>query len=240
MVNYQLLYKVLGSLLFLLASLLLFCAGIAFYYQEDDFMAFLVSMLFTFSCGFIMRYLGRDADNNLSRRDSYLLVTVTWVVFSLFGMLPFLISGYIGNVTDAFFETMSCFSTTGATILDNVEGLPHAMLYWRTQTQWIGGLGIVFFTIAILPSMVGNGSVKVFAAEATGPLRTKMHPRLSTMAKWIWSIYLALTVACILSFYFAGMGWGDSINYAMTTTATGGFSTHNDSAGFFHSPAIEY
>ncbi|MDE5571547.1 MAG: TrkH family potassium uptake protein, partial [Prevotella sp.] len=153
MVNYQLLYKVLGSLLFLLASLLLFCAGIAFYYQEDDFMAFLVSMLFTFSCGFIMRYLGRDADNNLSRRDSYLLVTVTWVVFSLFGMLPFLISGYIGNVTDAFFETMSGFSTTGATILDNVEGLPHAMLYWRTQTQWIGGLGIVFFTIAILPSM---------------------------------------------------------------------------------------
>lgn len=240
MVNYQLLYKVLGSLLFLLASLLLFCAGIAFYYQEDDFMAFLISMLFTFSCGFIMRYMGRDADNNLSRRDSYLLVTVTWVVFSLFGMLPFLISGYIGNVTDAFFETMSGFSTTGATILDNVEGLPHAILYWRTQTQWIGGLGIVFFTIAILPSMVGNGNVKVFAAEATGPLRTKMHPRLSTMAKWIWSIYLALTVACILSFYFAGMGWFDSINYAMTTTATGGFSTHNDSAGFFHSPAIEY
>jgi trk system potassium uptake protein TrkH len=224
----------------MLGSLLLICAGIAFYYQEDDLMAFLIASAFTLSCGFVLHYWGHGADNNLSRRDSYLLVTVTWVVFSLFGMLPFLVSGYISNVTDAFFETMSGFTTTGATILDDVERLPHALLFWRTQTQWIGGLGIVFFTIAILPSMVGSGNVKVFAAEATGPLRTKMHPRLSTMAKWIWSIYLALTVGCVLSFYFAGMGWFDSINYAMTTTATGGFATHNESAEFFHSPAIEY
>ena len=240
MVNYRLIYKILGSLLFLLGSLLGICAGIALYYQEDDFLAFIISAIFSTCCGFVLKYLGRDADNNLGRRDSYLLVTVTWIVFSLLGMLPFLISGYIANITDAFFETMSGFSTTGATILDDVEWLPHATLYWRTQTQWIGGLGIVFFTIAILPSMVGSGSVKVFAAEATGPLRTKMHPRLSTMAKWIWSIYLALTLACILSFYLAGMDWFDSINYAMTTTATGGFSTHNDSTEFFQSPTIEY
>ena len=240
MVNFRLIYKVLGSLLFLLSTLLFVCAGIAFFYQEDDFIAFVISTIFTACCGFVLKYLGHDADNNLSRRDSFLLVTVTWIIFSLFGMLPFLISGYISNVTDAFFETMSGFSTTGATILDDVEWLPHATLYWRTQTQWIGGLGIVFFTIAILPSMVGSGSVKVFAAEATGPLRTKMHPRLSTMAKWIWSIYLALTIGCIFSFYFAGMSWFDSINYAMTTTATGGFSTHNDSTEFFQSPTIEY
>ena len=240
MVNFRLIYKVLGSLLFLLSTLLFVCAGIAFFYQEDDFIAFVISTIFTACCGFVLKYLGHDADNNLSRRDSFLLVTVTWIIFSLFGMLPFLISGYISNVTDAFFETMSGFSTTGATILDDVEWLPHATLYWRTQTQWIGGLGIVFFTIAILPSMVGSGSVKVFAAEATGPVRTKMHPRLSTMAKWIWSIYLALTIGCIFSFYFAGMSWFDSINYAMTTTATGGFSTHNDSTEFFQSPTIEY
>lgn len=240
MVNFRLIYKVLGSLLFLLSTLLFVCAGIAFFYQEDDFIAFVISTIFTACCGFVLKYLGHDADNNLSRRDSFLLVTVTWIIFSLFGMLPFLISGYISNVTDAFFETMSGFSTTGATILDDVEWLPHATLYWRTQTQWIGGLGIVFFTIAILPSMVGSGSVKVFAAEATGPLRTKMHPRLSTMAKWIWSIYLALTIGCIFSFYFAGMSWFDSINYAMTTTATGGFATHNDTTTYFNSPAIEY
>jgi len=238
--NVRLIYKILGSLLFLLGGLLLVCTGISFYYKEDDLIAFLISAIFTSCGGFVLKYWGRDADNNLSRRDSYLLVTVTWVVFSLFGMLPFLISGYIPNVTDAFFETMSGFTTTGATILDDVEALPHAMLYWRTQTQWIGGLGIVFFTIAILPSMVGNGSVKVFAAEATGPLRSKMHPRLSTMAKWIWSIYLALTLGCIVSFYLAGMDVFDSINYAMTTTATGGFSTHNDAMAYFDSPTIDY
>ena len=135
---------------------------------------------------------------------------------------------------------MSGFTTTGATILDDVEWLPHGILYWRTQTQWIGGLGIVFFTIAILPSMVGSGSVKVFSAEATGPMRSKMHPRLSTMAKWIWTIYLGLTIACVLSFYACGMSWFDSINYAMTTTATGGFATHNDTTTYFNSPAIEY
>ena len=240
MLNYRLIYKILGSLQFLLGVLLLGCSLIAFYYHEDDGIAFLISSVFTFSCGFVLKYMGRDADNNLSRRDAFLLVTVTWLDFSLFGMLPFIISGYIPNLTDAFFETMSGFSTTGATILDDVEWLPHATLFWRTQTQWIGGLGIVFFTIAILPSMVGSGSVKVFAAEATGPLRSKMHPRLSTMAKWIWTIYLSLTVACIISFYAAGMTVFDSINYAMTTTATGGFSTHNDSTAYFQSPTIEY
>ena len=240
MVNLRLIYKIIGSLLFLLGTLLLICTAISLYYKEDDMVAFLISAIFTFCGGLVLKYFGNDANNNLSRRDSYLLVTATWVIFSLFGMLPFIISGYITNITDAFFETMSGFSTTGATILDDVEWLPHATLYWRTQTQWIGGLGIVFFTIAILPSMVGSGSVKVFAAEATGPLRSKMHPRLSTMAKWIWTIYLALTVACILAYYTAGMDWFDSINYAMTTTATGGFATHNDSTAFFNSPAIEY
>ena len=240
MINYRLIYKILGSLQFLLGVLLLSCAAISFFYKEDDMLAFLISAILCSSVGFVLKYWGRDADNNLSRRDSFLLVTVTWLIFSFFGMLPFIISGYITNVTDAFFETISGFTTTGATILDDVEWLPHATLFWRTQTQWIGGLGIVFFTIAILPSMVGSGSVKVFAAEATGPLRSKMHPRLSTMAKWIWTIYLSLTVACILSYYFAGMGWFDSINYAMTTTATGGFATHNDSTAFFHSPTIEY
>lgn len=240
MVNFPLVYKIIGSLLFLLGTLLGICVGISAYYQEDDLLSFLIAAILTISMGFILKYLGRNANNNLSRRDSYFLVTSTWVIFSLFGMLPFLIGGFIPNVTDAFFETMSGFSTTGATILDDVERLPHGILYWRTQTQWIGGLGIVFFTIAILPSMVGSGSVKVFAAEATGPMRSKMHPRLSMMAKWIWSIYLGLTFACILSFYICGMDWFDSINYAMTTTATGGFSTHNDSAEFFHSASIEY
>lgn len=240
MVNYPLIYKIIGSLLLLLGVLLTICTCISLFYMEDDMMAFMLSTLITYCCGFIFKFLGRNATNNLSRRDSYLLVTLTWTIFSVFGMLPFLIGGYITNVTDAFFETMSGFTTTGATVIDDVEWMPHGILFWRTQTQWIGALGIVFFTIAILPSMVGNGSVKVFSAEATGPIRSKMHPRLSTTAKWIWSIYSAMTIACILSFYLAGMGWFDSINYAMTTTATGGFAPHNDSSAFFQTPTIEY
>lgn len=240
MVNLHLVYKIIGSLLYMLGVLLGVCVAVSVYYGEDDMLAFLISAVLTLCAGLVLQYLGRNAGNNLTRRDSYLLVTATWVVFSFFGMLPFLIGGYIPNVTDAFFETMSGFTTTGASILDDVEWLPHGILYWRTQTQWIGGLGIVFFTIAILPSMVGSGSVKVFAAEATGPMRSKMHPRLSTMAKWLWSIYLLLTTACILSFYACGMSWFDSINYAMTTTATGGFSPHNDSAAFFDSAAVDY
>ena len=240
MVNFPLVYKIIGSLLFLLGTMLGICVGISAYYQEDDLLSFLIATILTISAGFIFKYLGRNANNNLSRRDSYILVTSAWVIFSLFGMTPFLVGGFIPNITDAFFETMSGFTTTGATILDNVENLPHGILYWRTQTQWIGGLGIVFFTIAILPSMVGNGSVKVFAAEATGPIRSKMHPRLSTMAKWIWAVYFGLTIACILSFYACGMDWFDSINYAMTTTATGGFAPHNDSTAFFQSAAVDY
>ncbi len=178
----------------------------------------------------------------MTRRDSYAVVTLTWLTFSIFGSLPYVFSGIINNPTDAFFETMSGFTTSGASILNDVESqlnAHQAILFWRSLSQWIGGLGIVFFTIAILPSMVG-GSMKVFSAEATGPIRSKMHPRLSTNAKWIWSVYLALTIVCCLSYLVAGMDWFSAANYAMTTTATGGFSIHNDSIGHFHSPAIEY
>ena len=239
MINKKLIYKILGSLLFLESTMVLLCLIIAIYYREDDTFAFAFSAVITFLGGIVMRQLGVGADNSLSRRDAYLVVTLAWIVFPLFGTLPFLVSGYIHNFTDAFFEMMSGFTTTGATILDDVERLPHGLLFWRSMTQWIGGLGIVFFTIALLPSMVG-GNVRVFAAEATGPIRTKMHPRLSTTAKWIWSIYLLLTAACAACYYVAGMGLFDCLNYAMTTTATGGFSTHNASTGYFHNPYIDY
>ena len=240
MVNRKLIYKIIGSLLLLEAGFMVLCVIMAIIYGSSEIVPFIISLLITAGAGMGLVRLGHDAPTMMTRRDSYAVVTLTWLAFSVFGSLPYMLSGIIINPTNAFFETMSGFSTTGATILDDVEWLPHATLYWRTQTQWIGGLGIVFFTIAILPSMVGSGSVKVFAAEATGPLRSKMHPRLSTMAKWIWSIYLALTVGCILAYYAAGMDWFDSINYAMTTTATGGFSTHNDSTVFFNSATIEY
>lgn len=239
MVNFRIVSKIIGQLLFLEGAFMLCCFLMALYYDEDDVMAFIISLIATIGAGLVFKYFGRDASNNMSRRDAYLVVTSTWIIFSVFGMLPYIVGGYITHLPDAYFETMSGFTTTGATILDSVEELPHGILFWRSLTQWIGGLGIVFFTIAILPSMVG-GSVKVFAAEATGPIRSKMHPRLSTSAKWIWSIYLGLTVACMLAFWVAGMSLFDSVNYSMSTTATGGFSTHNDSTEYFRSPAIEY
>ncbi len=232
-------YRVLGSLLFIEALMLAMCLGLSYYYNEDDLFAFLIATMATLAGGFTFRYLGRESNNSLSRRDAFLLVTLSWMVFSLFGTLPFMLGGYITNFTDAYFETMSGFTTTGATIINDVESMPHAILFWRSLMQWIGGLGIVFFTIALLPSMTG-GSVKVFAAEATGPIKSKLHPRLSTTAKWIWAIYTLLTALCIGSFYFFGMSFFDAVNHGMTTTATGGFSTRSDSADIFTSPAIEY
>jgi len=239
MVNFRIIWKILGSLLFIEAFFMTWCLGVALWAGEDDVLAFLLSMLLTACFGFVFLSLGRKAENALSRRDAYVVVTAAWVIFSLFGMFPFLIHGSITNLTDAFFETMSGFTTTGASIIDDVERLPHGILFWRSLMQWIGGLGIVFFTIAILPSLVG-GSVRVFAAEATGPIRAKMHPRLTTNAKWIWSIYLLLTLACGVAFWLAGMDWFSATNYSMTTTATGGFSIHNASLGFFHSAAVDY
>ena len=239
MVNLRIISKIIGSLLFIEAFFLALCLVMAFVFDEDDTLAFAMSLLITFGSAILFLYLGRHAENTLSRHDAYIVVTAVWIIFSIFGMFPFLIHGSITNVTDAYFETMSGFTTTGATILDNVEVLPHGMLFWRSLMQWIGGLGIVFFTIAILPSLVG-GSVKVFAAEATGPIKAKMHPRLTTTAKWIWSIYSLLTVGCGLSFWLAGMNWFEATNYAMTTTATGGFAIHNNGTANFQSPTIDY
>ncbi len=239
MVNFRIISKIIGSLLFVEALFMGWCLAVAFLHHEDDVLAFLLSMLLTFGFGFLFLFLGRGAANTLSRRDAYVVVTAVWVIFSVFGMVPFLIHGSITNLTDAFFETMSGFTTTGATILDDVELLPHGILFWRSLMQWIGGLGIVFFTIAILPSLVG-GSVKVFAAEATGPIKAKMHPRLSTSAKWIWSIYLLLTIGCGVSFWAVGLDWFDALNYSMTTTATGGFSIHNDGLLHYDLASVDY
>ncbi len=239
MVNFKLVYKVLGSLLFIEAMMMFSCLLVSVYYREDDILAFLATIAVTVLAAIGMKYKGHKAENLMGRREAYLLVSLTWVIFSALGALPLVISGYIPSFTDAFFETMSGFTTTGATIIDDVEALPHGLLFWRSLTHWIGGLGIMFFTIAILPSLVG-GSVKVFSAEATGPIKSKMHPRLSTTAKWIWAIYLILTAGCAGLFCAFGMGFFDSVNYSMSITATGGFSTHNASIAFFDSAAIDY
>lgn len=239
MINTKMIAKIMGALFLIEAGFLLLCSLFAVYYQESDLIAFLVSAAITAGFGVTALLSGRDAEKKINRRDGYAIVTLAWIFFSLFGALPFYISGYIPDITDAFFETMSGFTTTGASILDNIESLPHGLLFWRSMTQWIGGLGIVFFTIAVLP-IFGVGGVQLFAAEATGPTHDKVHPRIGITAKWIWTIYLGLTLTEAILLLAGGMNLFDSICHSLTTTATGGYSTKQDSIAAFNSPYIEY
>ena len=239
MINWKMISKIMGFLLFIEAGFLSLCIALSVFYEEPDLPAFILSTLLTIAVGIPLSYAGKDAERKLSRKDGYVVVTFAWIIFSIFGMLPYYISGYIPNLTNAFFETMSGFSTTGASILDNIESLPHALLFWRSMTQWIGGMGIVIFTIAVLP-IFGVGGIQLFAAEATGPKFDKITPRIDVTAKWIWAIYIVLTITETLLLMLGGLSLFDSVCHAMSTTATGGFSTKQDSIAAFHSPYVEY
>ena len=232
-------YKIMGFLLFIEAGFLSLCIALSTFYEEPDLTAFVISTLITIAVGIPLSYAGKQAERKLSRKDGYVVVTFAWIIFSLFGMLPYYISGYIPDITNAFFETMSGFSTTGASILDDIETLPHGLLFWRSMTQWIGGMGIVIFTIAVLP-IFGVGGIQLFAAEATGPKFDKITPRIDVTAKWIWTIYIGLTLAETILLTAGNMPLFDSVCHAMTTTATGGFSTKQASIAAFNSPYIEY
>lgn len=239
MVNSKMIYRIIGFLLLIETAMLMCCGGVSLFYKEGDLNSFLLSSAITALVGVIMLGIGRGAEKSLNRRDGYVIVSVAWIAFSLFGMLPYYIGGYIPSVTDAFFETMSGFSSTGATILNNIESMPHGILFWRAMTQWIGGLGIVFFTIAVLP-IFGMGGIQVFAAEASGPTHDKVHPRIGVTAKWIWGIYAGMTGTLIVLLIFGGMSIFDSICHAFTTTSTGGFSTKQASIEYYQSPYIDY
>lgn len=239
MIQKKMTFRILGYLLLLLTAMMLICLIFPICYGEDDLQAFAITAGITTVVGGLFLYLGRGASRKLTRRNGYLIVSLTWIIFSLFGMLPFYLSGYIPNITDAFFETMSGLSSTGASILDNIESLPHGLLFWRSLTQWIGGLGIILFTIAVLP-IFGFNSVQMFAAEATGPLHEKVHPRIGVTARWIWTLYAGLTILLFFLLMLGDMSWFDSICHAFTATSTGGFSTKQDSIAYYNSPYIEY
>lgn len=239
MINFKTVIRINGILLLLETVMFLICSGISYYYDDEALLDFWKSAGITAGAGLLMVAAGRNGNRQLTRRDSYVLVSLAWVMFSFFGMLPFYISGYIPDVTNAFFETMSGFTSTGATILDNIESLPHGLLFWRSMTQWIGGLGIIMFTIAILPIFGING-IQVFAAETSGPTHDKVHPRIGVTAKWIWSIYTGITALLVSLLMLGGMDWFDSICHAFATTGTGGFSTKQASVEYYNSPYIEY
>lgn len=239
MLNIPIIYKALGTLLLLEALLLGLCFGMGFYFGEVNHLTFGLPSALAAVIGALLLYFGRHAENRMGRRDGFLIVSLTWVVFSLVGMLPFIVSGYQPRVAAAFFETMSGFTTTGATAFTDIDALPHSILLWRSITHWIGGMGIVFFTIAVLPNM-GGGDVKLFSAEATGLKIGKLHPRISTTARWLWSIYSLLTITCMAAYFFGGMGLLDALCHGLSTIGTGGFSTHTASIAWFQSPRLQW
>lgn len=239
MINFKMVYKALGSLLFIEALLLLACLGVGLLYGETDYATFGLPTIVALLIGIVLKLKGRHADNRMGRRDGFLIVSSAWMVFSLVGMLPFLVGGLTPRIAVAFFETMSGFTTTGATAFDDIDALPHSVLFWRSLTHWMGGLGIVFFTIALLPNM-GQGDLRLFSAESTGLKIGKLHPRISTTARWLWGLYLLLTTACTVAYHLAGMNFFDAVNHALATVSTGGFSTHTASIGYYESPLIEY
>ena len=241
MLNYRIIAKAIGGLLLLEAALMGVSFLVGIYYGETSLQQHLTWGIPIGLCTLIggaLAAVGRGAQKSFGRRDGYLVVSMTWVIFSFFGMIPFLLSGSTDRVSIAFFESMSGFTTTGASAFSDIDGLPRSILFWRSLSHWIGGMGIVFFTLAVLPAL-GIGEQKLFAAEATGVKIGKLHPRISTTAHWLWSLYFLLTGSCIGAYYLCGMSLFDAVNHGFSTIATGGFSTHSDSIEWFHSNLIE-
>lgn len=238
--------KLFGVLLLIEAAALLLTSAVALHYQrvagETDARCFLLTAALTASVGLLLYNIGNMSKRGtLQIRDTFFVVALSWVLFSLFGMLPFLMYGTVDNVTDAFFETMSGFSTTGATILNNIDQQPHGILFWRSITQWMGGLGVVVFTLAFLPSVAkGSKKVSLFAAEAPGLSVEKLAPTMGATSRLLWIIYIALTVLCAIAYGVGPMNRFDAICHAMTTIATGGFSTHQASIGYYQSGYLEW
>lgn len=231
--------RVLGVLLFVEVGMFLLCAAISWGYGEEVAKTFLLTAGINTLVGGLLLLLSRGADKRLSKRDGYCIASLTWVLFTLFGMLPFYLSGSVDSLANAVFETMSGFTTTGATIMDNIDSQPHGILFWRSLTQWIGGLGIVCFAIAVLP-IFSEGNIQLFSAEAVGVTHDKIHPKISIMTKWIWVIYLILTIIETILLCCGGMDLFDAVCHSFSTTATGGYSTKQDSVAYWNSPFIEY
>lgn len=237
--NIRLVSRIWGALLLIEALFMAISWGVSSYYAEPDQHALLVSTIATASIGLLGVLIGLRAPSSIGIKESYLIVASVWVVLSWLGMLPFYLSGYIPDFTDAYFETMAGFTTTGSTILTDIEALPHGLLLWRSITQWLGGMGIIVLSLAILP-MFGLGSMQLYTAEVTGPTYEKLRPRIEDTAKILWGIYVLLTLILGVILWWCKMDVFDAVCHAMTTVASGGFSTKNASIAAFNSPLIEY
>ena len=240
--------NILGAILALTGFTMMVPALIALGYNEPDLVGHLQSMGICMGIG-IPVWLFTRKSRSLNNKDGFVIVTLSWLLVALAGAMPFYLSGAIPNFTDAWFESMSGVTTTGATIIGNpntlphlpngIESLTHGVLYWRSFIQWIGGMGIIVFTIAILP-LLGVGGVQLFKAEVPGPVSDKIRPRVKETAKILWMVYVGLTAAEAILLSISGMSWFDAICHAFTTLPTGGFSTQNASIAAYANPAIHY
>lgn len=238
-INIPMLLRVIGWLLLTEAGIMVIPALFGIYYKEHNAVQFLMSMGITAGVGFVLMSL-RPSSREMGRREAILLTSLTWIILSIFGMLPFLFCGTHMGITDAFFETMSGFTTTGATVLNSYEGISHSILIWRCLLQWIGGLGILLFTIAIVPMLNYQGGMQLFNAEVTGLTHDKIRPRIGSTSKDLWLIYIIFTVIAIVLLSFSNMGVFNAICYGMSTMSTGGFASHDFSLDEWNSIYIKF
>lgn len=236
--NWRIVFKTMGVLTMLEAQFMLVPTFAAWWYHEADFGAWIVSSAITWLSCWWMLIAGRKAEKRVGEREGYVIVATVWVVYSLFGMLPFWLSGALSSITDSWYETMAGFTTTGSTVFTDVAAQTHSILLWRAMSQWIGGMGIIVLSVAILP-MFGLGGMQLYSAEVTGVSYEKLSPRIADTAKHMWITYIGLTIAEGLLLYFCGMGKFDAICHSMATISTGGFATHNDSV-ISYSPCIQW
>lgn len=240
-INFHFIFKTIGFLLMIESISIFLSSFVSLYYKEDCFKPMMYSAVITVLSGIIFNMLGkgRVKSLNIGKREACLVVTFGWIFMTLYGLLPYLISGSITRFSSAFFETMSGFTATGATVLTDVESLPFGLLFWRSFTQWIGGIGIIVFALVILPMIGGNASV-LYEAETTGMIREKIRPRVNEIAKRLFICYLVLTSLLFILLTIGPMSLFDSACHAMTTISTGGFSTKNASIAYWNSPYVDY
>lgn len=240
-INFIGILNILSVLLFVNAALMALCIPFAIYYLDGTLLNWIYSVIISVFLGLILwgtTYRSKERQN-IKKRDGYIIVTFSWFVMAVSGAIPFMLTGAIPNFTNAFFESISGFTTTGASILDNIESLPQSILFWRSLIQWIGGLGFIVLVISILPKL-GIGGMQLFMAEAPGITADKLKPRIQDTAKRLWFLYIILTLGETVLLTLGDMNFFDAINHSLTTMSTGGFSTKQGSIAHFNSSYIQY
>ena len=238
--NFKIISHLMGLLLMVNGGFMLLSACVSWYYNDGVLVEMFWSGTVALGVGALVMLATKNHRKEIQKREGYIIVTFGWIFMALIGTLPYLFTGAIPSFTNAFFETMSGYTTTGSTILTDVEVLPRGVLFWRSITHWIGGMGIIVLAIAILP-LLGIGGMQLFAAEAPGPSGDKLHPRITDTAKRLWLIYVGYTVAETVLLKIAGMSFFDAINHSLATVSSGGFSTKNESVSYWnHNPTVQY